>query len=378
MPWSKGPLSRFSKLRNLIESKGLDAAVISGKKEIYYFTGFLSGRLILPTYLFYREGKEPVLFTGSTEKSLAEKTFGGEVVTYDNYRLDSRMVAYPGFAASEAKILIKEYMTNAKRIGADSWNLPHSLFLSMKSVLNDFRVIDISDDILEMRTIKDPDELDLIRTSCALNDHGYALAKLLSVPGKREVDVYSEVHQELCKKVGTFQYSAGDFVSGERSLYIGGPPTDKALRTGETFIIDLWVIYKEYWSDTCRTFVIGGSPTDKQAKIHSVVMKALENGMSMLRPGVSGSEIYRAVYNTFKDAGYGEFFPHHAGHGIGLDGQEPPFFIPGSKDVLRPNMTVTLEPGLYVPEIGGGIRLENNFIVTPDGPVVLTKYPLDL
>jgi len=91
-----------------------------------------------------------------------------------------------------------------------------------------------------MWTAKDPDELELIKTICALNDHGYALSKLLAVPGKREVDVYSEVHQELCKKVGTFQYSAGDSVSGKRSLYIGGPPTDKVSRGGETFIIGLW------------------------------------------------------------------------------------------------------------------------------------------
>jgi len=82
-------------------------------------------------------------------------------------------------------------------------------------------------------------------------------------------------------------------------------------------------------------------------------MRALENGMKLLRPGVTGAEIYRAVYNTFKEAGYGEFFPHHAGHGIGLEGWESLFFIPISRDVLKPNMTLTLENGLYVPEIGG-------------------------
>ncbi len=93
----------------------------------------MSSRLILPTYLFYREGKEPVLFTGYTDKGSAEKTLGGEIVTYDNYMFDSRMVAYPGFVAIEAKGLTKEYMAGAKKIGADSWNLPHSLFLDEKT-----------------------------------------------------------------------------------------------------------------------------------------------------------------------------------------------------------------------------------------------------
>ncbi len=102
-------------------------------------------------------------------------------------------------------------------------------------------------------------------------------------------------------------------------------------------------------------------------------MRALENGIKMLRQGVTGAEIYRAVYNTFKEAGYSEFFPHHAGHGIGLDGQEPSFFIPDSRYILKSNTSVTLDPGLYVSEIGRGIRLENNFLVTPDGPVILTR-----
>jgi len=114
MPWSEGPLIRFNRLRKLVEFKGLDGVVVSGKKEVYYFTGFMSGGLILPTYLFYREGKVPVLFTGPTDEGLAEKSFGGEIVTYNNYGLDSRVVAYPGFVVNEAKELLKEYMAGAK------------------------------------------------------------------------------------------------------------------------------------------------------------------------------------------------------------------------------------------------------------------------
>jgi Xaa-Pro aminopeptidase len=103
----------------------------------------------------------------------------------------------------------------------------------------------------------------------------------------------------------------------------------------------------------------------------------MEAGIKLLRPGKSCWEVYRSIYNVFREAGYDKYFPHHAGHGIGLEGQEPPFFIPGSDDELRPGMVGTLEPGLYVPG-KGGIGVENDFLVTEEEPMTINKFPLDL
>jgi Xaa-Pro dipeptidase len=377
MPWASGPRRRVSRLEALVESRGLDGAAVSGPMEVYYFTGFKTSRLILPTYLFLRRGREPVLLTGATDKDIASQTFGGEIAVYENYNLDERMIAYPGFVAREAERLLKDYFSGVRRIGADWWNLPHSLYLAIKSAALGLEISDISTDILSMRMVKDEDELELIARSCELADRAYSLAKSLVNPGRTEVEVYSEIHKELSRAVGSFQYFAGDFVSGERTLEVGGPPTTRQIRSGETFIFDLWITTRNYWSDTCRTFVVGGRPTPDQSRLHSILLRAMESGMRALRPGRRGGEVYRSVYNVFREAGYERYFPHHAGHGIGLDGQEPPFFIPGSVDELRPGMVVTLEPGLYVPGIGG-MRIENNFVVTEDEPRLLTRFPLDL
>ncbi len=377
MPWAKGPLLRFGRLEALLESRGVDAAVVAGGKEVYYFTGFKTSRLILPTHLFLRRGRDPVLLTGATDRSIAAQTFGGEIVCYENYNLEERMVAYPGFVAKEAGRLLKDYFAGVARISADSWNLPHSLLQTIEKAAPGVEILDISAQILDMRTVKDEDELELVKRSCELADNAYAIAKTLVTPEKTEVEVYSEIHKELSRAVGTFQHFAGDFVSGERTLEIGGPPTSRAIKSGETFIFDLWITTKDYWSDTCRTFVVGGRPSAEQARLHQTLLRAMEAGMEALKPGRSGGEVYRSVYNVFREAGYEKYFPHHAGHGIGLDGQEPPFFIPGSNDMLKPGMVVTLEPGLYVPGVGG-MRVENNFLLTDEGPRLLTRFPLEL
>jgi Xaa-Pro dipeptidase len=377
MPWARGPQRRTSRLESLLESRRLEAAMIVGAREVYYFTGFKTSMLILPTYLFLRRGHNPILLTGSTEKSIAAQTFGGEIFSYENYKLEERMVAYPDFVAMEVERLLKDYFAGVQRIGADCWNLPLSLYSVIKNIAPSARISDISRDILSMRMIKDEDELELIARSCELADKAYSIAKTLVSPDRTEVEIYSEIHKELCRIVGTFQYFAGGFVSGERTLEIGGPPTTRRIREGETFIFDLWITTKDYWSDTCRTFVVGGKPSSDQTKLHSLILRAMEAGIKLLRPGKSCWEAYRSIYNVFREAGYDKYFPHHAGHGIGLEGQEPPFFIPGSDDELRAGMVVTLEPGLYVPG-KGGIRVENDFLVTEEEPMTINKFPLDL
>ena len=157
---------------------------------------------------------------------------------------------------------------------------------------------------------------------------------------------------------------------------MGGPPTLRSLGNGETLILDLWLTANGYWSDTCRTFVIGEDPTSNQVKLLELLKRAMAAGEDKLRPGVKGFEVYNAVFNVIADAGLANRFPHHAGHGIGLEDQEPPFLIPASNETLIEGMVCTLEPGVYVPGVGG-LRIEHNYLITTGKPDRLTKYPLD-
>jgi Xaa-Pro aminopeptidase len=137
------------------------------------------------------------------------------------------------------------------------------------------------------------------------------------------------------------------------------------------------VTTRGYWADTCRTFVVGGSPTAAQQEVHSTLKRALEAGVEMLKPGIKASDVYRAVYQVIASHGWGQKFPHHAGHAVGLDAWERPFIIPGCDDKLEEGMVIALEPGVYLEGVGA-MRIENNYLVSKEGGQSLSHYPLDL
>jgi Xaa-Pro dipeptidase len=376
LPWSKGPKMRSKRLFEILDRFNLDLCVVSYPKHVYYFTGFRTAKPILPTYLFVFRTEEPILLTGETDFENACSTFGGEVLTYVNYNVAQRMLAYPDFVSEIArKRILEPRKKTLKKIGIETWHTPEVL-LSYLDHDNNVRFVDISKEIMEMRKIKDEDEIQKIKQSCKLNDYAYSVAKPACVPGRREIEVYSIVHSALSNKVGTFQYFAGDFVSGKRAARGGGPPTARVLRRGDTFYLDLWVTVEEYWSDTSRTFVIGGSPASSQKKILAAVKDALNAGEEKLQPGTSASEVYRVVHDSLKKSGYGKYFNQHAGHSLGLDGQEAPFLIPASQEPLREGMVCAIEPGLFSSRFG--IQIEDDYLIKRRGIEKLTKFPYDL
>ena len=376
MPWGEGQRRRCSRLQEIMDEKKLDLVVVGSPKNIFYFTGYITAHLYMPSMLLLFRVDEPVLITGAADKELAARKFGGEVLEYVNYSLDTRMRPYPNLAVETSRKTLARFKPENGRIGYEGWGLNSAMLHELVRSFKGADLQDISQDILWMRISKDEDELEELRKAGRLNDLAYGLAKTVALEGKTEVDIYAYVQSELIKEVGGYQYFYGDIVSGERCVNIGGPPTRRVLRNGETVILDLWVVTGEYWSDTCRTFVVGGKPSPEQDKVFKVLIEVLRAGEDVLRPGVTGAEVYKAVYDAIDRAGYGKYFPHHAGHCLGLEAWEPPYFIPGDNTPLRENSVCTLEPGIYFSEIGG-VRLENNYVVRRDGVEVLNRFPLE-
>ena len=228
--------------------------------------------------------------------------------------------------------------------------------------------------------VKDRDEIDAIRSSCELDDLAYDVIKKNCVDGNTEIDVYAKAYQEVIKKANphTFQFFYGDVTSGERSVNGGaGPPTERVMRRGETLVLDLSTTTQGYFGDTCRTFVVDGKITERQQQTLDLLKRALAAGEEKLRPGVTAGDAYRSMYEVIAEKGYGDRFPHHGGHSIGLDCWEPPFIIPGSNEKLKQGMVIAMEPGVYIPGVGG-MRIENNYLVEASGVESLSKFPLEL
>ncbi len=226
-----------------------------------------------------------------------------------------------------------------------------------------------------LRRRKDPDEIALLRRCMEATAAGHDWARRHIRPGMSELDVYASVARAVYRYLGHWAVVYGDFTVGNRHKR-GGPPTPHTLQPGETFILDFSVVLQGYRSDFTNTLIVGGEPSAEQRHLFALCCMALEAGEQWLRPGTPCQAVYDAISQVFAAAGVAEYFPTHAGHGLGLMHPEPPFIVRHSTDVLQPGDVVTLEPGLYVGS--NGIRIEHNYLITEAGCVRLSQHLLSL
>jgi hypothetical protein len=231
--------------------------------------------------------------------------------------------------------------------------------------------------LAEMRRQKDPDEIDLLNRCMRATEAGHAWARAHVRPGMTELDLYLGVSNACARQAGRAVIVYGDFAVSPGPQRRGGPPTDRVLAPGDLFILDFSVVLGGYCSDFTNTLAVGGQPSDGQRRLFDLCTEAMAAGEQELRAGTACQAVYDAVCGVFARAGVAEHFPHHAGHGLGLSHPEAPFFVRHSDETLRSGDVVTLEPGLYVPDVGG-IRIEHNYLVTDRAFERLSRHEIAL
>jgi Xaa-Pro aminopeptidase len=232
--------------------------------------------------------------------------------------------------------------------------------------------------IRQSRRTKDADELAVIKQSVRAGESAHAAALAQIEPGMTELDAYNLVVAAANCELGKQVLVYGDFVSGPRcETERGGPPGRRVIERGDLFLLDFSVVVHGYRADFTNTFAVGAEPTPRQKGLYEICMAALEAGEALLRPGVEAHQVDAAIRGHFTAAGLAAFFPSHSGHGLGLGHPEPPYLVPESKETLQPGDVVALEPGLYVPGVGG-MRFERNYHITADGYETLTRHRLGL
>jgi Xaa-Pro aminopeptidase len=231
--------------------------------------------------------------------------------------------------------------------------------------------------IAKMRRKKDADELDLLRRCMKAGEAGHAWARANIKPGMTELDVYCGVSAACTQAAGHAVIVYGDFAVSPGPERRGGPPTSRKIQAGDMFILDFSVVIAGYRSDFTNTLVVGREPTRDQQRLSDLCHEAMAAGEKQLRAGTPCQQVRDAVNGVFAKAGMAEYFGHHAGHGLGLSHPEAPFFVRHSDETLLAGDVVTLEPGLYVPKIGG-IRIEHNYHVTDAGCERLSHHTIAL
>jgi Xaa-Pro aminopeptidase len=259
-----------------------------------------------------------------------------------------------------------------KKLGVDTLPIESWRILS-KVVGGEEKLEPINSLVRELRSVKDADEIKLIREACRIAAVGMQTAKEIMWLGTKEKDAAAEIEYAM-RKAGSDGVAFETIVaSGTTSAFPHGSNLERTIRDCDFVIVDIGATYKFYRSDITRTF-ISSKATRKQAKIYNAVKLAHEKAFEAIKPKVSAIEVDATARRVIDQAGFGEFFVHNLGHGVGLEIHEAPTLSPDSKDTLATGNVVTDEPGVYVPGLGG-VRIEDTVLVTKKGAEILTVGP---
>ena len=229
--------------------------------------------------------------------------------------------------------------------------------------------VDATEALRWLRVRKDPAERERIARTAAVVSAGQRAFRAVAAPGRREIDVFSDVHAAMEREAGARVPVLPDLLSGERMLEVGRPPTDRVMAADELALCDLAARHDGYWADSCTTICLG-RPTAEMRRLHDTVRRALDAAVAAARPGTIAGDLDATVRATIAAIGYS--YPHHTGHGVGVSYHEEPRIVPRAEVRLEEGMILALEPAGFGHGIGA--RVEQIVEVTPAGGRVLTDY----
>lgn len=346
---------RIDRLKELISEKELDGVLITGKENLFYFTGsspVLGGYLVVTP-------DDAVFIVPELEYEEAKET---SRVPVEKFKTGNEL--YERLSSFKLKKLGIEGRTSFSTIQT----------LKEKVGTGDFVVID--DVVKELRIIKTPEEIEVIKATCRIADMAMMAALEEISEGKHEREIAAKM--EYVMKMNGADKPAFDTIiaSGWRSALPHGVASDKRIERGDLVVIDEGALYRHYNSDTTRTIVVG-SPNEKQKDIYYAVLEAQRKGVEAARPGMTAKELDTIVRDVIKEYGYGGHFIHSTGHGVGLEIHEWPRVSQFDETELKPGMVVTIEPGIYLPKFGG-VRIEDTILITENGAERLTLTEREL
>ncbi len=226
--------------------------------------------------------------------------------------------------------------------------------------------------IAQLRMIKDADEIAAMRRAIQITEQALDDVIDATRAGMTEHQIANLLTQALLQRGAEGLAFEPLIQSGPNAALPHATPGERVIQAGEVLLLDFGVTFDGYNSDITRTFVVG-QPTAEIQKIYQLVQQANTAGRTAARPGATGQDVDWAARQVIVEAGYGEYFTHRTGHGLGREGHEPPYIVEGNTTPLAAGNTFTIEPGIYVPGLGG-VRIEDDVLITENGAESLTTY----
>lgn len=342
---------------------GVDACALVPGANMVYFTGLHFHLSERPTIAIFKDGEMSIIIPELEVPKLHERD-----------DLEVRVIAWSDDSGFQNAFdhAVSELGLDSAKLGVDGQTMRvfESLAFQQAGVKH---IHNIGTALLNIRAIKTPAEVEAMRRAIQLSER--ALERLMAwvKPGMSEREIGRELSQLLVME-GSVGAAFDPLVqTGANSALPHGFITERKLDSGEFLLIDFGGKHEGYPADITRTFCLD-TPSDEMQKIYDTVLEANRAAVAVTAPGVKCGDVDKAARDVINAAGYGEYFIHRTGHGLGLEGHELPQIASGVEDTLQAGMVFTIEPGIYVPGLGG-VRIEDNVYVTEDGVEVLTSYP---
>ncbi|MHB0884413.1 MAG: M24 family metallopeptidase [Bacillota bacterium] len=262
----------------------------------------------------------------------------------------------------------------ALRLGMEYLNLRLFEYRLLDEAVPELVPSDAGPLMTDLRRRKDPAEVVLIEKAVAVVERATRAARGAVRPGASELDVARAI--EAAIREDELATGGGTVASGERSAMPHARTSPRTIRDGEVVWADIVVVREGYVADITRTFATGPLGPELN-RVYDVVLEAQRRAREGSRPGMTGAELDAMARDYITGQGFGEYFTHRTGHGLGLEVHEEPYIVRGNDRPLEPGQVFTIEPGVYLPG-KGGVRVEDDILLTEEGPRSLTSYPRDL
>ncbi|WP_432358640.1 M24 family metallopeptidase [Sporosarcina sp. UB5] len=348
---------KLAKLREALKENGLDALLVTNPYNRRYITGFTGSAGVAVI-----SADDAVFITDFryTEQA-AEQVQGFRIVKHEKTIID--------------EVAKQVEQMKIKTLGFEKDYVSFGTYEYYNEKV-DAELKAVSGIVEKLRTVKSADEIEILKQAAKIADDAFTHICTFIKPGVTELEVSNELEMFMRKQGATSSSFDTIVASGERGALPHGVASDKVIQSGELVTLDFGALYNGYISDITRTVAIG-EPSEKMKEIYEVTLAAQELALEKIKPGMTGIEADAIARDYIKSKGYGDAFGHSTGHGIGLEVHEGPALSFRSETVLVPNMTVTVEPGIYLPGIGG-VRIEDDILITEDGNVRLTHSTKEL
>lgn len=367
----KNPLiiERQHQLQALIKEHKMGAVVLNPGPDLSYLTELEFHLMERPVVGIFPAEGTPVLILPELESAkVAQLEY--ELTTYFYNEDQSTWTSVFRTALTEAGL-------EKARLGAIPRHLRLLELSYLESACPELEITSGQEILQQMRMIKGNDEITLMKEAVRIAECALSCIIPRIKTGMTEKEVASKLVSRLFYEGSDPELPFFPIISfGENSANPHATPTDRVLSEGDLVLIDWGASHQGYYSDITRTFVMGDANPELE-QIAQFVLEANAAGQEAVKPGISASEVDRAVRQVIDKAGYGEFFIHRTGHGLGRESHEEPYISKYDQTILEPGMTFTIEPGIYLPR-RGGVRIEDDLVVTEDGSRSLTAMPRDL